>query len=46
MAEIYQAGTKVWAEIEEWAAKDGSHSCNSCKCLLELRSRIERLEEP
>ena len=39
---IYQAGTKAWEEIESWAENSLS---TSDKCFLELRSRIERLEE-
>ena len=42
MPDIYQAGTKVWAEVEEWAKNSNSLSD---KCFLELRSRIEYLEE-
>ena len=42
MTDIYQAGTKVWAEVEESAA---NYSSLSSKCFLELRSRIEYLEE-
>ena len=38
---IYQAGTKAWEEMKGWANSD-SHPY---KCVLELRSRIERLEE-
>jgi len=42
MPDIYQAGTKVWAEVEESAENSRFFSD---KCLLELRSRIERLED-
>lgn len=42
MTEIYEAGAKVWAEVEEWAENSSSPSD---KCFLELRSRIEYLEE-
>ena len=42
MTDIYQAGTKAWEEIESWAENSLS---TSDKCFLELRSRIERLEE-
>ena len=42
MPDIYQAGTKVWEEVEESAENSRFFSD---KCLLELRSRIERLEE-
>ena len=42
MPDIYQAGTKAWEEIESWAENSLS---TSDKCFLELRSRIERLEE-
>ena len=42
MPDIYQAGTKVWTEVEESAA---NYSSPSSKCFLELRSRIEYLEK-
>ena len=42
MTDIYQAGTKVWEEVEGWADGFGS---TPYKCFLELRSRIEYLEE-
>jgi len=42
MTDIYQAGTKVWEEVEGWADSFGS---TPYKCFLELRSRIEYLEE-
>jgi len=42
MPDIYQAGTEVWAEVESWAENPRSISD---KCFLELRSRIEYLEE-
>ena len=42
MADIYKAGVKAWAEVEEWAEVPPT---STDKCLLELRSRIERLEE-
>ena len=41
MTDTYQAGTKACEEIKAWANSD-SHPY---KCVLELRSRIERLEE-
>jgi hypothetical protein len=42
MTDIYQAGTKVWEEIEKWAANSSS---SSNQCFLELRSRVEYLEK-
>ena len=42
MTNTYQAGTKAWEEVEGWAE---SYGPSSYKCFLELRSRIERLED-
>ena len=42
MTDIYQAGTKVWEEVEDMAENYGF---TAHKCSLELRSRVEYLEK-
>jgi hypothetical protein len=39
----YKAAAKHWAEVEDWSKAEPSNSWDNC--ILELRSRIEVLED-
>lgn len=39
----YKAAAKHWAEVEDWSKSEPSNSWDNC--ILELRSRVEQLEE-